>query len=649
MTKKKTNKYFKSNKYSLGGMADISHMFKIPTSSGPQATPLSFGQTLSIDNFGGIANTAASTVSGLINPSGNSTTVGNIMQGVGSIASNIPGIGGIIGAGVNMLGGIANAAFGSNLNEEFIAQTEDSAKKQAGYVSKATDNLGLLSDWSAHTDLAHVSQDDVGSDGWFSNKAKDETARLNREIDKANLRAWRSLGNTASNIDTNNDLLALANYSADGGPIHIKKKNRGKFTDYCGGKVTSECIARGKRSSSPTIRKRATFAQNARKFKHADGGWLNTHGGNFSSGVIQINSGGLHSTNPFGGVQMGVDPQGVPNLVEEGEVVYNDYVFSNRIKVPEDFKKKYKITGKTYADAAKQKAKASEEMPNDPITKRGLEAFMSVLADSQEGERMRKEDNNKFSKGGFMDNIFGSVGGKRPTYMRYAPIVGSAIATIGDTFRKPDYTDADAILDVDLTPSLVSATPVGQKLSYNPLDRDFYINKLNANAGASRKAVSNTSGGNRAAALAGILATDYNYGTQLGNLARQAEEYNQALKERVAGFNRQTDMFNSQQSLQAQSVNAQSRNSMKNLRLGQIETAAKFRQGIKDQEYARRSSNMTSFLQGLGDMGWENEQANWLDKLAESGVLKMNTRGEYTGGPKAKGGKIKKRRRYTYG
>jgi hypothetical protein len=26
------------------------------------------------------------------------------------------------------------------------------------------------------------------------------------------------------------------------GGIHIKKKNRGKFTDYCGGKVTSECI-----------------------------------------------------------------------------------------------------------------------------------------------------------------------------------------------------------------------------------------------------------------------------------------------------------------------------------------------------------------------------------------------------------------------
>lgn len=58
----------------------------------------------------------------------------------------------------------------------------------------------------------------------------------------------------------------------NGSGIHIKKKNRGKFTDYCGGKVTEECIQRGKHSSNPAVRKRATFAANARKWKHAMGG-----------------------------------------------------------------------------------------------------------------------------------------------------------------------------------------------------------------------------------------------------------------------------------------------------------------------------------------------------------------------------------------
>lgn len=53
-----------------------------------------------------------------------------------------------------------------------------------------------------------------------------------------------------------------------GRKIHIKKKNRGSFTRWCGGNVTEECIRRGKNSSNPAIRKKATFADNARHFKH---------------------------------------------------------------------------------------------------------------------------------------------------------------------------------------------------------------------------------------------------------------------------------------------------------------------------------------------------------------------------------------------
>lgn len=60
----------------------------------------------------------------------------------------------------------------------------------------------------------------------------------------------------------------------NGSGIHIKKKNRGKFTEYCGGKVTSACISKGKHSSDPKIRKRATFAANAKKWKHQNGGKL---------------------------------------------------------------------------------------------------------------------------------------------------------------------------------------------------------------------------------------------------------------------------------------------------------------------------------------------------------------------------------------
>lgn len=57
-------------------------------------------------------------------------------------------------------------------------------------------------------------------------------------------------------------------YYKKGNKIHIKKKNRGSFTRYCGGNVTDECIQKGKNSPDPAIRKKATFAQNARSWSH---------------------------------------------------------------------------------------------------------------------------------------------------------------------------------------------------------------------------------------------------------------------------------------------------------------------------------------------------------------------------------------------
>lgn len=836
-------------------------------------------------NVGGIASTVASTVSGLINPSGNSTGVGNVLQGIGSVASNIPGIGGVIGAGVNLVGGLVNAAFGSKLNKEFIAQTEDKTKQQAGYISSANDNASLLSDWASYTDMAHVNKNQVGSDGWFSNKAKNKAKSLNSAIDEANLRAWHSLSNTASNVDTNNDFLTMANFSAYGGPIfstdaigydltsrdlnnkqmkalgdmrltslpnsfnampdistintfskgggiHIKKKNRGKFTDYCGGNVTSECIQRGLHSSNPTTRKRANFARNARKW-HSFGGWLNSQGGNFTNGVTFIDNGGSHEANPFEGVQMGIDPQGVPNLVEEGEVIFNDYVFSDRMKLPKKLKEKYSIKGETFADAAKELSKESEERPNDPISQRGLEAFMSALAESQEEVRTKDEDRrmNRYAKGGKLGNLFDGTGNRAnrlnpysnfvpltddsfytPEYMdfwnwyntnqntsegqawlrrinsgefgpiggntfvpqdiirlshdykkgpvhnafaaaakqysvenpkeapytpytkrwirekgadgewrtqqitdeewnsapagrtylmrkpnlkegntitsergdkdiyydvipeelpeeltgdvtevrgirqnplRYAPIIGSGIAVLNDIFggNDPDYSNADMFASTIRSANRpVGTRPIGEYLAYKPLDRMFYINQLNKNAAAGRRAVQNTSGGNRAAALAGILAADYNYGENLGQMARQAEEYNQALKERVAGFNRQTNMFNSEQGTKVDMFNSELLGKQASL-YGQL---ANMRQRILEGNRAEKSANLTNFIQGLGDLGRELTDRDTLRWLADIGALPYNTRGQYTGGnntaaPKrSKGGKIKRNKRKGY-
>lgn len=71
----------------------------------------------------------------------------------------------------------------------------------------------------------------------------------------------------------------ILSFLKNGSGIHIKKKNRGKFTDYCGGKVTNECIRKAKASGNPTLVKRATFAANVRKWKHQLGGLLKAQEG----------------------------------------------------------------------------------------------------------------------------------------------------------------------------------------------------------------------------------------------------------------------------------------------------------------------------------------------------------------------------------
>ena len=52
--------------------------------------------------------------------------------------------------------------------------------------------------------------------------------------------------------------------------IQIKKANRGKFTKHCQREgysgVTTECIAKAKKSKNPALRKQSVFADNARKW-----------------------------------------------------------------------------------------------------------------------------------------------------------------------------------------------------------------------------------------------------------------------------------------------------------------------------------------------------------------------------------------------
>lgn len=119
----------------------------------------------------------------------------------------------------------------------------------------------------------------------------------------------------------------------------------------------------------------------------------------FNNGVTVIENGGTHENNPLGGVPQGIGNNGKQNVVEQGEVKYNDYVFSNRIVADKLLLKQLGLTDKyedsTYAYIADKLSKESEERPNDPISIKGLENSLGKLRAAQEMQKLKIEAKEK--------------------------------------------------------------------------------------------------------------------------------------------------------------------------------------------------------------------------------------------------------------
>ena len=177
---------------------------------------------------------------------------------------------------------------------------------------------------------------------------------------------------------------------------------------------------------------------NASKDVYAEGGPIQ-YGSNFNNGINIINTGGRHEENSNGGVQQGIAPDGLPNLVEEGEVIYKDFVLSNRLKMPKQFKSKYRFGGTTYAEAAKIAQKESENRPNDPISKRGLDRNMGLLAQKQEEEKVKNEPINEPVVQMPIDTSF-ATGGHLFVAGEYAPTSGDILLPNGRVYN-PNYAN----------------------------------------------------------------------------------------------------------------------------------------------------------------------------------------------------------------
>lgn len=529
----------------------------------------------------------------------NETGVGNALKGIGQAASVIPGpYGQLISQGLQTVGSLTNAAFGSNIDEAKVAEIKNRAINQATQEFSHSSNEDLLAQNQSMTMLGDVSRGDVGSDGWFANKAKKkarELSYLNQEANKSMVNNFSNAVDTVAqnnffrSIDTGNNILACGgNIFSNGGdtmtkkaaPIyqrfidagispvaasgvlgnmalesslnpkasnkthwgylqndstihdHLKKYYNGDshesqvqfIIDGLQGKLKGNNTSVGKMiqsrfnrynkavkdsvdpqyaaemwdkyyeiSGGQALNKRKNYAHTFFKafnnytpepliekpditrtnispviapvyvgpkkiqmpvfdsFQEGEepavstnvltlptldqayrglypqgglgdylynkdnrggmitpaqfldmihskkfGGELQTQGAEFPGMMTYIDNGGTHEENPLGGVPVGVDPQGTPNLVEEGETIFNDYVFSNRLEVPKEVKKVLGLRGKkkyTFAEASKYLNKEAEERPNDQISENGLEDSLSKLMGIQEIVKQNNEQN----------------------------------------------------------------------------------------------------------------------------------------------------------------------------------------------------------------------------------------------------------------
>lgn len=396
----------------------------------------------------GIAGNVVGAVGNKLISGGLNSSVGNGIANIGgaiggAVSTINPVVGGIVSAASGIIGGGVNALFGTKVNQAKL----NAANEGTNYLNSFKSNASSFDEIQGPNAVTKVQNAYKG--GLFrKGKARRQNAALRAERAQAVSWANRSVNNNINNIaDTQMDNL-LANYAAFGGPlgglpsqgtgaidygfmsdylvaknksaeaknkissnvfgnlpitplstfalgggIHIKKSHRGLFTKEAkehgmGVQEFASHVLANKDKYSPEVVKRANFARNATKF--ALGGDMQTNGSDFSNGLMHIDAGLSHEENPYDGVQLGTDVQGKPNLVEEGETIFDDYVFSKRIKADAQTKKRFHV-GKnadiSYADLSKKLEKESTERPNDAISQAGLEKQMHDLADEQERQK----------------------------------------------------------------------------------------------------------------------------------------------------------------------------------------------------------------------------------------------------------------------
>jgi hypothetical protein len=123
-------------------------------------------------------------------------------------------------------------------------------------------------------------------------------------------------------------------------------------------------------------------------------------------------------------------------------------------------------------------------------------------------------------------------------------------------------------------------------------------------------------------------------------------EYNDAQRQKVADFNRGTNMFNAEAYNRTSQFNADARNRNRQASASLAMSAARDRLNGDSSWYNGIYGNIGQIFKGISDLGRENRETNWRNALVTSGAFGAMDSDALVDARiaryKAKGGKIKK-------
>lgn len=405
---------------------------------------------------------------------------------------------------------------------------------------------------------------------------------------------------------------------------------------------------------------------------------FNREGGYFSPpNYLRVDTGDSHAKNPNGGVQIGVDGEGIPNLLEQDESVYNDYVFSDNIKANRQFLKKYNIpekyAGKMYSEIADSFVDEIEDRPLDPISNNGLNKMLTRLASAQDAQKLEREQKeikdelsklspeeldeleSALSQPGSEGELPPEIGGRNsyklggsfninpnpyrklnmeftpfvpdvstpqteetpqmlPTWPRYVGGVTAGLAGLYNALQKPDTYVAKPYVPALASGRLNLVNPV-----FKPVDAEMPVQEvLSASAGTAR-ALQNA--GNSPSVPAALVALDYNTGKNIGTAKTQASEVNaRRLNEVIEQRNnnaRQLADFD-------YTVNKANADAINNAKLHNIQNALQLQRlnySAEGEKAAAIQSNLDAISQLLAGIGKENFAMNQINSGAYDYVV----------------------------